>query len=252
MITAQVKEKLRAGQVSLGSWLNLDSPAAAELMARAGFDWLIIEGEHGAASLGTVQLMLQAMNGTPTVPMMRVPWNDAVLVKVALDVGVKGIMFPMVNTRAEAIAAVRACKYPPAGVRGVGSGRASWYGQNSAEYLKTANDDQLIFIIVEHEQAVANIEEIVTVPGIDAISFGFADYAASLGLTGQNDHPRVLEARDTVLRACQRAGVAAAYAPRSVAQTQELAALGFRVFIVGGDARFIMNGAREMLAALRG
>lgn len=252
MITSKVKQKLRAGEPVLGSWLLLGSPASAEIMARLGFDFLIIEGEHAAADMGVVQLQLMAMNGTDTVPVVRVPWNDKTIVKVALDVGVKGIMFPMVNSPEEALAAVRACKYPPEGVRGIGGGRASMYGANSAEYLRTANEDVLIFVIIEHEEAVKNVAEIASVPGIDALFFGFADYAASIGLTGQTDHPRVLEARQKVLDAARQAGVAAAYAPRSVAQAQELLKLGFRVLTLGTDAGYIMSAGRNMLSGVRG
>lgn len=249
-ITAHTKEKLAAGQVSVGSWLRLGSPAAAEVMARMGYDWLIIEGEHCAADMGTVQAILQAMNGTDTIPMLRVPWNEPVIVKTALDVGVKGIMFPMVNSRQEAEAAVRACKYPPAGIRGLGPGRASLYGLNSAAYLRDANDDQLIFIIIEHDQAVRNIDEILTVPGIDGAFFGFQDYAASIGLTGQANHPRVHEARKAVLEAARRAGVAAGYAPGNVDQARQLVAEGFRLIGISSDAGYIGEGSRAALAAL--
>ena len=191
MITSAVKAKLRAGGSHWEAWLLLGSPSAAEVMASAGFDWLIIEGEHAAAGMNDVQLMLQAMNGSPTVPILRVPWNDRVAVKVALDVGVKGIMFPMINSREEALEAVRACWFPPEGVRGIGSGRSNLYGMNPTDY-RGANEDLLIFIIIEHEQAVEHIDEILSVPGIDGAFFGFSDYAASIGLTGQLTHPRVI------------------------------------------------------------
>ena len=248
MITASVKEKLNSGQLSIGAWLYLGSPSSAEIMARAGFDWLIVEGEHGAATMATVQTMLLAMGGSATVPVLRVPWNDRVAVKVALDIGVKGIMYPMINSREEAVEAVSACMYPPEGVRGIGAGRASWYGRESAAYLKTANDDLLIFAIIEHERALSNLDEIVSVPGIDIFFFGFSDYAASIGLTGQIDHPRVLQARDAVLEATRRAGVAAGYAARDGAHARELAALGFRAISVGSDAGFIAKGAERAAA----
>lgn len=249
-ITANVKQTLATGKVSYGSWLRLGSPAVAEVMARMGFQFLIIEGEHAGADMATVQAILQAMNGTNTVPVLRVPWNDPVAVKVALDVGVKGIMFPMVNSRREAEGAVRACKYPPAGVRGLGPGRASLYGLDSAAYMREANDDLLIFIIIEHEDAVRHVDEIVSVPGIDAAFFGYADYAASIGLTGQIDHPRVHEARRTVLEATRRAGIAAAHAVGGVEQARKLVEEGFRLITVGSDAGFLGEGARNALAAL--
>jgi len=249
-ITTKVKQSLAAGQVSYGSWLRLGSPAVAEVMARMGFDFLIIEGEHAAADMAMVQAILQAMNGTDTVPILRVPWNDPVAVKVALDVGVKGIMFPMIRSRREAEDAVRACKFPPEGIRGLGPGRASLYGLESADYLRQANEDLLIYIIIEHDEAVRNIDEIVSVPGIDAAFFGYSDYAASIGLTGQTNHPRVHEARRAVVAATRRAGVAAAYAAGGVEQARQLVDEGFRLLTIGSDAGFIGEGARSALAAL--
>ena len=252
MITAKIKETLASGGACYGGWLYLGSPASAELMGQVGFDFLVMEGEHGALDMSVMQAQLMALNGSPAVPMMRVPWNDPVKVKVALDVGVKGIMFPMVNSGEEALKAVRACRYPPQGMRGIGPGRCTLYGLSAQDYLKTANDDLLIFVIVEHEQAVQNLEEILSVPGIDGVFFGYADYAGSLGLTGQNNHPRVLEARSRVLEATQRHGVAAGHAARSPAQAQELRALGFRLITLGSDAAFIMEGGRAALGAMRG
>ena len=249
MATQAIRQKLRSGGVSWGAWLLLGSPAAAEVMAGLGYDWLIIDGEHTAVSMPQLQLMLQAMSGSDTLPILRVPSQDRAQVKVALDVGVKGIMFPMVNSREQAIDAVRACKYPPEGVRGVGPGRASGYGLRGADYVRLANDEVLVLAIIEHADALAHLEEIVTVPGIDAFFFGFADYAASIGLTGQADHPRVREVRDAVLAATRRAGVPAAYAARDAAHAGELIQMGFRFLSLGSDAG-LMAGAAD--AALEG
>jgi 2-keto-3-deoxy-L-rhamnonate aldolase RhmA len=251
MITAKVKETLASGGTCYGGWLTLGSPAAAELMGELGFDVLIMEGEHGALEMSVIQAQLMALKGSSAVAMVRLPWNDPVQVKVALDVGVRGIMFPMINSGEEALQAVRACRYPPEGVRGIGPGRCMLYGLNRQEYMKTANEDLLVFIIIEHEQAMQHLDEILSVPGIDGAFFGFADYAGSLGLTGQNSHPRVLEARARVLEATRRHGVAAGHAAGSLAQAQELAALGFRLLTLGSDAAFIMEGGRAALAAMR-
>ena len=251
MSVQKVKQKLRSGEIAIGTWLALGSPAAAEIIAEVGFDFVIIEGEHAGADMATVLPLLQACRGTDTVPMMRVPWNDPAAIKVALDVGVKGIMIPMVNSRAEAEQAVRATRYPPAGIRGIGTGRASFYGARMAEYLKIANDDVLVFPIIEHDQAVRNLDEIVSAPGIDAFFFGYADYGASLGLTGQFSHPLVLQARDQVLSASKRWRVPAGHAAGSPAQAQELVYLGFRCITIGTDASFVYSGARQGLESLQ-
>ena len=245
-----LKRRLRAGGTALGSWLTLGSPAAAEVMAHAGFDFLIIDGEHTAAGLDSVQVLLQAMSGTETIPVLRIPSNDQTVIKVALDVGVRGIMVPMVNDRQAAANAVAGCTYPPEGVRGIGPGRASLFGKRIREYLSTANDEILVFIIVEHAQALTNIEDIVSVPGIDAVFFGYYDYAASIGLRDNPDHPSVQAARATVLDAARKAGVAAAYAAGSSAHAKELMKLGFQVITIGGDANFIIGGSQSVIGAM--
>jgi 2-keto-3-deoxy-L-rhamnonate aldolase RhmA len=221
-------------------------------MAHAGFDFLIIDGEHTAAGLDSVQLLLQAMSGTETIPILRIPSNDQTAIKVALDVGVKGIMVPMVNDRQAAASAVAGCKYPPEGVRGIGPGRASLFGKRIREYLSTANDDVLVFIIVEHAQAMTHIEEIVSVPGIDAVFFGYYDYAASVGVRENPDHPSVHAAREVVLAAARKAGVAAAYAAGSPAHAKELMKLGFRVITIGGDASFLIGASQTVIGAMHG
>lgn len=249
--TQKLRQRLRAGGTALGSWLTLGSPAAAEIMAHAGFDFLIIDGEHTAAGLDSVQSLLQAMSGTDTVPILRIPSHDRTLAKVALDVGVQGIMFPMVNDRDQAASVVAACKYPPEGVRGIGPGRASLFGKRIREYLTTANEEILVFVIAEHAQALAHIADIVAVPGIDAVFFGYYDYAASIGLRHNPDDPAVLAARDAVVSAARTAGVAAAYAAGSPAHARELLRLGFRVLTLGSDAGFIIGGSQSVVSAMR-
>jgi 2-keto-3-deoxy-L-rhamnonate aldolase RhmA len=249
--TAKVKQKLRAGEIVVGSWLTLGSPAAAEVMAEVGFDFLIIEGEHAGADMSTVLSILQAMRGSETVPVLRVPSNDRAAIKVALDVGVKGIMVPLVNSRVEAEDMVRSCKYPPAGVRGIGTGRASFYGARMADYLREANDDVLIFPIVEHDLAVKNVDEILNVPGIDAFFFGYADYGASLGLTGQFNHPLVLDAREKILASSRRWGIPAAHHAGNPTQARELVNLGFRMITIASDAALMYGAGRESLESLQ-
>jgi 2-dehydro-3-deoxyglucarate aldolase/4-hydroxy-2-oxoheptanedioate aldolase len=163
-------------------------------MSRAGFDWLIIDMEHGPGDILTLISQLQAMNGSGVVPLVRAPWNDFVAIKRILDAGVYGILFPYINTKAEAEAAVRACKYPPAGIRGVaGSPRAAGYGQNPKEYLTQANDEILIITAVETPEAVANLDEILAVEGLDGIFIGPMDLATSMGHPFDPAHPDVQE-----------------------------------------------------------
>ena len=188
----RVKRMLKEGKKTAGAWLQIASPFTAEIMSQAGFDWLIIDMEHGPGDILTLISQLQAMNGTGVVPLVRAPWNDFVAIKRILDAGVYGILFPYVNTKAEAEAAVRACKYPPEGIRGVaGSPRAAGYGQNPKEYLTRANNEILIITAVETPEAVANLDEILAVEGLDGIFIGPMDLAASMGYPFGPGQPEV-------------------------------------------------------------
>ena len=250
--TLALKRKLREGTVCYGTILTLGSPSIAEIVAELGLDFVMIEGEHAAADMGTVQTMLQAMRGSQTVPILRVANNDSTLIKVALDVGVPGIVIPEVRTREDAERAVHACKYPPEGIRGVGRSRASLWGLQAAEYLKAANDETVVIALVENYRAIENLDQILSVPGFDAVFFGPADYAASLGLTGQARHPRVLEAREQAVAACRRAGLPIGQSAVSADEARALIDQGFTMVMVQSDASLIYNGLSRDLAALKG
>lgn len=191
----RVKTLLREGQKTSGAWLQLTSTFSAEIMARAGFDWLIIDLEHAPGDFMNLAAQIQAMSGTDCVPFVRAPWNDSVTIKRILDTGVMGMLVPYVNSAEEAEAAVAACKYPPEGVRGVAaSPRAAYFGQNSMDYLKSANEEIVIITAVETAEAVKNLDEILTVKGLDGVFIGPMDLATSMGHFGNAAHPEVQEA----------------------------------------------------------
>ena len=191
-----VKQKLKNGQKTIGGFLQTLSPVAAEIMAQAGFDWLIVDLEHSPGDFANLQAQLQAMNGSGVVPFARAPWNDAVAIKRILDTGVMGVLVPYVNTREEAEAAVAACKYPPQGVRGVaGSPRAAGYTGNTMPYLNSANEETIVMIAVETLEAVANLDDILTVEGLDGIFIGPVDLASSMGYLGD---PAQAEVQQTI------------------------------------------------------
>jgi 2-keto-3-deoxy-L-rhamnonate aldolase RhmA len=191
----RVKALLKDGQKTSGAWLQLTSTFSAEIMARAGFDWLIIDLEHAPGDFMNLAAQIQAMGATDCVPFVRAPWNDSVTIKRILDTGVMGVLVPYVNTAEEAKDAVAACKYPPEGVRGVAaSPRAAYFGQNSMEYLKSANQEILIMTAVETGEAVDNLDEILAVEGLDGIFIGPMDLATSMGHFGNAAHPEVQEA----------------------------------------------------------
>lgn len=185
-----VKQKLRGGQKTIGGFLQTLSPVAAEIMSQSGFDWLIVDLEHAPGDFANLQAQLQAMNGSDVVPFARAPWNDVVAIKRILDTGVMGVLVPYVNTRAQAEAAVAACKYPPEGVRGVaGSPRAAAYSGNAMTYLESANADTIVMIAVETTEAVENLDQILEVEGLDGIFIGPMDLASSMGYLGNPAHP---------------------------------------------------------------
>ena len=160
-----LKKRLRAGETTFGGWLTVANPVIAEIMAGTGFDWVVIDTEHGGFGNEGLMTNLIAFNGSPTVPIVRVPWNDAVRIKQILDMGADGVLVPMVNSPAEARAAVSACKYPSEGTRGFGPRRASDYGRKIDEYVAQANDGVVVILQIEHVDAVAQIDAILDTPG---------------------------------------------------------------------------------------
>ena len=178
----RAKRLLKEGKKTAGAWAQILSPLSTEILSRAGFDWLIIDMEHGPNDLPTLMAQMQAMQGSRAVPIVRAPWNDFVILKRILDVGAYGVLVPYVNTKQEAEAAVRACKYPPEGIRGIaGSTRAAGFNQNSMNYFSRANQEILVVIQVETETAAENIDEILEVQGLDGVFIGPMDLATNLG-----------------------------------------------------------------------
>ncbi len=204
-----VKHKLARGEVSLGSWLSLAHTAVAEIMAKQGFDWLTIDMEHSAIGVQDIEPLIQVIEASGCVPLVRLWGNDPVLIKRAMDAGSGGVIVPMVNTREEAEKAVSAVKYPPEGTRGVGLYRAQGFGDTFEEYKNTVNQESLVIVQIEHRLAVENIDDILSVPGVDGVMIGPYDISGSLGVTGQLDHPKVKEAQVKVLAAAKAAKKAA-------------------------------------------
>jgi 2-dehydro-3-deoxyglucarate aldolase/4-hydroxy-2-oxoheptanedioate aldolase len=187
-------EALRADKKLSCAWVQAASPVTAEILAEAGFDVLLVDMEHGPGDIMVLMAQIQAMKGEKAVPFVRAPWNDFVIVKRILDAGAYGLIIPYVSTKAEAQAAVRAAKYPPDGIRGIaGSTRAAHYGNNSLEYFDTANRDIFVFVQVETPEAVKNIDDILSVPGVDGIFIGPMDLATTHGYRGKPGTPQMQE-----------------------------------------------------------
>jgi len=176
-----VKEKLRNGGVAVGAWMSILNPSAARIVASSGLDWVLFDTEHGPPSFETVDGLVRAVGGAGALPLVRVVWNDINAIKQALDTGAYGVIVPWVNTKEEAERAVTYCRYQPEGLRGCAPGRAaSAWGVSSAEYLKIANDEVLVVVQIETTKAMENIEEVVSVEGVDATFIGPSD----LGVDG--------------------------------------------------------------------
>jgi 4-hydroxy-2-oxoheptanedioate aldolase len=245
-----VKRKLRAGEPAIGTFMALGSPVGAEQLAHAGFDWLVIDQEHGAIDATLTQSLLQAISTTETVPLIRVPWNRGDWIKRALDAGAYGLVVPMVNTREDAEAAVRATRYPPLGDRSIGGARTRLYG--GSDYVEKANDEILLVVQIEHRDAVRNAREILSVPGIDAYFIGPGDLCASLGLpnTWEPDFPEFWAACDEVARVARDVGVPAGI-HSSPARAAAMIERGYRFVAVGYDVSYLAGAAAAAVQAVR-
>ncbi len=247
-----LKERLRAGGTVIGAWLGFNDPALVEVMARAGYDYLLIDTEHTPWSLERLQTALMAFNGVPTVPMIRVPWNDAVMIKQALDLGVEGIMAPMVRTPGEVASLVAACRYPPAGSRGFSPRRASNYFREIDAYMAVANDAIFVMPQVEDVATVENMDAYLDVPGIDAVCVGPNDMSGTAGLLRQLDHPTVRAAVDRVYAAARARKIPVCLGISQPAEAMPaLAEAGVRMPIATVDLDLIARGAASALASAK-
>jgi 2-keto-3-deoxy-L-rhamnonate aldolase RhmA len=203
-----LKARLAAGKKALGCWIHMASPIATEVLALTGYDFLLIDNEHAPASLNDSVQLLQAMSATHVTSMMRVPWNDPVYLKRALDIGVESVMIPAIDTAEQATQAVRACRYPPAGFRGSAYPvvRAASYGIGAPDYRETAADNLVIILQIESARAVENIEAIAAVDGIDVLLIGPNDLAGTIGQLGHLEHPDVMRLVERAERAIKASG----------------------------------------------
>lgn len=205
--TNALKAALERGEVQSGLWLTQASGAIAEMAGNAGFDWCLIDGEHGPNTLTTIAAQLRALEGTPAQAVVRVPAGDDWILKQVLDLGVQTVVVPMVDTAEQAAQVAAAVRYPGAGSRGMGAAlaRASEYGA-IVDYVSSANEQICLFVQVESAQAVANIDAIAATEGVDGIFVGPADLSADMGFVGQFDAPEVLAAIDHVYARAKAAG----------------------------------------------
>ena len=241
----------RRGEAAVNGWLSIPSAFSAEVMAHQGFDSLTIDMQHGVVDYQVAVTMLQAVSTTSIVPLARVPWNDPAWIMKILDAGAYGIICPMINTRADAEALVAACKYAPRGYRSWGPVRALIYA--GADYKDHADEQLLVMPMIETAEAVKNLDEILDVPGVDAVYVGPADLSLTLGCTPKLDQTEapVVEALQRIVEACRRRGVVAGIHNATAAYALRMIAAGYQFVTLASDSRFLAAKAADEVAAVR-
>jgi 4-hydroxy-2-oxoheptanedioate aldolase len=240
------KHAIAAGRLQIGLWSMLSNPITVEILAGAGFDWLLLDTEHAPNELPMVLSQLQAAKGGTAHPVVRVPWNDMVAIKRFLDIGAQTILVPYVETAAQAQAAVAATRYPPAGVRGfAGGARASLYGRVK-DYARTCQDEICVLVQVETRLGVENIEAIAAIEGIDGIFIGPGDLAAALGHVGQTEHPEVLAAIEDAIGRIRACGKPPGILTVDESLAQRYIELGCLFTAVGTDVGVLARNAEKL------
>jgi 4-hydroxy-2-oxoheptanedioate aldolase len=242
------KQALANCERQVGLWSGLASPIAAEVIAGAGFDWIVIDGEHGPNDISSLIGQLQAMRGGTAEPVFRVPWNDPVIIKRALDVGARSLLVPFVQNADEARKAVSAARYPPLGIRGVAvAPRANDYGRIKG-YHANAHLDTCVLVQLESRAALAEIEAIAAVAGVDGLFIGPSDLAADFGHLGNPKHPEVQDAIRDAAERIRAAGKSAGTLSGSVDDVEFLFDLGFNFTATGSDVGILARGAETVAA----
>lgn len=244
------RQRLHNGDMLLGTMINLPSASIAEVLAAAGYDWLFVDGEHGALGAAELLSILQAVD-RDIACIVRIPELDGGAIKRALDLGAAGIIVPQVETADQAAEAVRLARYAPEGERGMGLARAHRYGFGFREYVATANDEIAVVIQAEHARAVDNIEAIAAVGGLDAVFIGPYDLSASLGHPGEIQHPEVVAAIDRITAACRSANMPLGYFGIDANAVAPLMHNGYTLICAAVDCVLLGQAAKRLLDELR-
>lgn len=201
-----LKAKLKNREITIGSWITFSDPAIAEIMAKSGFDWLVIDNEHSCLTVSNIQELIRVIDLCGVPPLVRVMQNNSDLIKKFMDAGAHGVIVPMVNTKEDAEKVVNAVKYSPIGTRGVGLSRAQNYSRDFESYRKWNQENSIVIIQVEHYLAIENLEAIMSVEGVDGFIVGPYDLSGSLGIPGEFNHPKFLEAINTITEKAKKNG----------------------------------------------
>ena len=239
------------GDVAINGWLHIPSSWSAEVMAHQGFDSLTVDLQHGLVDYQAAVPMFQAISTTDVVPLARVPWLEPAIIMKLLDAGAYGIICPMINTREECEAFIGACRYHPDGYRSLGPTRARLYG--GADYSDHANDEVLTIAMVETAQAIDNLEEIVSTPGLDAVYIGPGDLSLTLGMKSRvdNTEPKFLEILETIISTCRRYDVIVSIYTSDPSYARDMINRGLQFITVMADSYLLGNMANQVVTAVR-
>jgi len=248
-----LEKKLSSRVLTIGSWITIGHPAIAEIMARAGFDWLVVDLEHSVISIDVAGDLIRIIDLCGVAPLVRLTSNDPDQIKRVMDAGAHGIVVPMVNSAVEAARAVAATRYAPQGSRGVGLGRAQGYGVSFQDYLEWQRDGPVVIVQIEHKDAIDQLDDILTVPGVDGFIIGPYDLSCSMGLPGQFESPEFVDAIVRIREAGQRIGCPAGVhiVEPDLEQLEQKIREGFTFIAYSVDFRMLDVSARQGLAKMK-
>lgn len=247
-----MRQRVLSGELMAGTFLNLGSSLTAEMAGQSGFDWLLIDLEHGAGGRQELLIQMQALAGSRALPVVRIAWNDPPLFKRVLDLGISGVMVPYIQTPEEAARAVAAMRYPPVGLRGVAAmNRACDFGPGFDDYFQKANTELLTVIQIETKRSIECVDEIAAVDGVDVLFIGPLDLSVSLGVPQQLDSDVVCDAFKRVVSACKKTGKVAGLMLMREEQIGRAVADGFTFLALSSDGGLVANGMRKMCAAFQ-
>lgn len=245
------KRDLKEGKLQIGCWASLTSPITTEILGLAGFDWLLLDGEHSPNDLGSFIYQLMALKDSPSAPFVRVQWNDTVVIKRVLDAGFYNVLVPFVESAEEAERAVAATRYPPQGVRGVSVAMRNNHYGTVKDYLEVINDNIVVSVQIESRKSVENIDEICATEGVDSVFIGPSDLAAGYGYLGNPSHPEVQAAIAHVVERAKLAGTPVGILAPNEADARRYIAMGITMVAVGSDQgvfRSATQGLRDKFA----
>jgi 4-hydroxy-2-oxoheptanedioate aldolase len=246
-----LKKRLKQGETVNGCWLNLGSTITAEIVGLAGYDWVLLDIEHGAGSEKDILNQLQALEHTPAAAIIRIEGGQRQRIHRVLDMGAEGIMCPRVNNADDAKAVANGLHYPPEGVRGVAQMvRATGYGKNFKDYYRDAKENILGVVQIESVEVLGHLEEVASIDNIDVLFIGPNDLSMEMGIHGQYDHPHFKDALKATVNAAEKAGKAAGILIANPDDYQTYHNMGIRMIACGADATFVSNGASAMAKKL--